>query len=208
MHINPDGTTLPPDGNEPERSAVPDDPSAATSPVKPDVGEKTQSYRDRSKSQGRAAPQEMPAFLGRYKILSLLGRGGFGTVYLGHDDQLDRKVAVKVPHGELDPDKVESFLREARRLAKLRHPGIVTVHDVGVDAGRCYIVSDFIRGQSLRDWMQSHRPTWQEAVRIVAAVADALAEAHKQSTVHRDVKPSNITLTEDLKPILLDFGLC
>ena len=103
--------------------------------------------------------------------------------------------------------QIEEFLREARRAAQLRHPGIVTVYDVGVANGQCYIVSDFLQGLTLRKWWAEHTHTWHAAARIVAEVADALAYAHAHSTIHRDIKPENIILIEDGRPVLLDFGL-
>src|SRR5262245_51168848 len=151
----------------------------------------------------------LPSSFGRYAVHSVLGRGGFGTVYLGHDRQLDRAVAIKVLRGDAGAaeEEIHRFLQEARRLARLNHPGIVTIHDVGVQQGQPYIVSEFIPGTSLRHWLSSNRPTWQQAVRIVAAVADALGHAHAQLTIHRDVKPANILLNDDQNPVLVDFGL-
>ena len=104
-------------------------------------------------------------------------------------------------------DGVDTFLMEARRLARLKHPGIVTVHDVGVQDGLCYIVSDLIEGTSLRDWLASNRPDPTLAAEIVAALADALDHAHAAGTVHRDVKPANIVMDRSGRPILIDFGL-
>src|SRR5262249_48655956 len=101
----------------------------------------------------------------------------------------------------------EPALQEARRLAQLRHPGIVAVHDVGVHEGQVYIVSDYLEGPDLGRWLRDHRPGWPEAARIAAAVADALAHAHARLIIHRDVKPGNILLTADRAPVLLDFGL-
>ena len=92
-------------------------------------------------------------------------------------------------------------------MAQFRHPGIVTVFDLGVQDGRCYIVSELIEGGSLDAWMTAAAPTWQEAARIVADIADALGHAHAAATVHRDVKPTNVILTRDRRPILVDFGL-
>jgi TOMM system kinase/cyclase fusion protein len=151
---------------------------------------------------------DMPEALGRYTLLKLLGRGGFGTVFLGYDSQLGRKVAIKVPHLRASSSETEKqFLKEARQLAQLKHPGIVTVFDVGLDGGRGYIVSDYLDGQTLHDWLKSHWPTWQESARIAAELAEALAHAHAHRTVHRDLKPGNIILTEGLRPVLVDFGL-
>ena len=163
-------------------------------PTKPETG------RD------AAAP---PSAFGRYQVRNALGAGGFGAVYLGHDTQLDRPVAIKVLRGgpEVPQAESERFLQEARRLAQLSHPGIVAVHDVGLDGGQVYLVSDFLDGPDLGRWLGDHRPAWPEAARIAAAVADALAHAHARLIVHRDVKPANIILTPDRGPVLVDFGL-
>jgi serine/threonine protein kinase/predicted ATPase len=142
-------------------------------------------------------------------VRNVLGQGGFGAVYLGHDSQLDRPVAIKVFRGgaEGPPAEADRLLQEARRLARLRHSGIVTVHDVGTQDGQVFIVSDYLDGQDLARWLKHNSPSWQHAVTIVAAVADALAHAHAQSTIHRDVKPANIILTSGGAPVLVDFGL-
>ena len=89
----------------------------------------------------------------------------------------------------------------------MSHPGIVAVHDVGLDRGQIYIVSDFLDGPHLGRWLADQRPAWPEAARIATAVADALAHAHSRLIVHRDIKPANIILTPDRGPILVDFGL-
>jgi predicted ATPase len=155
-----------------------------------------------------ADEQALPAKFGRYWVKGWLGKGGFGAVYLAHDPQLDRDVAIKAPRlGCLSSDTAEAFLREASQLARLRHPGIVTVYDVGVDAGRAYIVSDYLSGISLADWLAANVPTWQQAAQISADLADALAHAHAHRIVHRDLKPANVILTEKLRPVVVDFGL-
>jgi serine/threonine protein kinase len=150
-----------------------------------------------------------PAAFGRYQVRGTLGAGGFGVVYLGHDTQLDRPVAIKVLRAEASSAQTEDeqALQEARRLAQLRHPGIVAVHDVGVQDGQVYIVSDYLDGSDLGRWLRDHRPAWPEAARIAAAVADALAHAHARLIIHRDVKPANILLSAGHAPVLVDFGL-
>jgi class 3 adenylate cyclase/predicted ATPase len=150
-----------------------------------------------------------PAAFGRYQVREAIGAGGFGTVYRGHDTQLDRPVAIKVHRGSAHVPHAgaDRFLEEARRLARLSHTGIVTVHDVGLHEGQVYIVSEYLEGPDLAEWLKHNSPSWHEAARIAAAVADALAHAHARLTVHRDVKPSNIILTPDRGPVLVDFGL-
>jgi serine/threonine protein kinase/predicted ATPase len=152
---------------------------------------------------------KLPTSFGRYVVKETLGSGAFGTVYLGHDHELDRPVAIKVHRHdrELSSDSLQEFQQEARRLAKLKHPGIVAVHDFGAQGDQVYIVSDFVQGITLRDRLKKQPFNWQESVRIVAAMADALAHAHSQRTVHRDIKPANIIIGVDQKPVLVDFGL-
>jgi class 3 adenylate cyclase/predicted ATPase len=150
-----------------------------------------------------------PAAFGRYQVRRTLGAGGGGAVYLGDDTELGRPVAIKVLRGgagRAQADK-EPALREARRLAQLRHPGIVAVHDVGVHEGQVYVVSDYLDGPDVGRWLLHHRPSWPEAASVAAAVADALAHAHARLIVHRDVKPANILLTAEGAPVLVDFGL-
>jgi class 3 adenylate cyclase/tetratricopeptide (TPR) repeat protein len=158
---------------------------------------------------GPEATPAAPASFGRYQVRRALGAGGFGAVYLGHDSQLDRPVAIKVLRAGLGLPQAEAaqFLQEARRLARLRHPGIVAVHDVGVHEGRVYLVSDYLDGPDLGRWLRDNRLAWPEAARIAADVADALAHVHAQLVVHRDIKPANIILTTGRAPVLVDFGL-
>ena len=138
----------------------------------------------------------------------VIGSGGFGQVYLAHDTELDRPVAIKVLRSaNVSRPEVDQFLEEGRRVARLRHPGIVAVHDIGTHDGQLYIVSDYLSGPSLAEWLIANRPTWLDAARIVAAIADALAHAHSKRTVHRDVKPVNIIFTAEQHPVLVDFGL-
>ncbi len=156
-----------------------------------------------------ASPAIFPVAFGRYRVIRPLGSGGFGTVYLCEDAELSRQVAVKVSrHGSgALPAEVERFMEEARRLARLAHPGIVMVFDVGMHEGNIYVVSAYLDGSDLSRWLKGNRPTWLESARIVAALADALAHAHSRMIIHRDVKPSNIILSAERDPILVDFGL-
>ena len=147
--------------------------------------------------------------LGRFELIEAVGVGAFGTVYKARDPQLDRIVAIKVPRaGNLATDEDrDRFLREARSVAQLRHPGIVPVHEVGEHEGLPYLVSDFVRGVTLSDLLTARRPPPREAAGLIAEVADALQYAHERGVVHRDIKPSNIMLDDDGRPHLMDFGL-
>ena len=156
-----------------------------------------------------SGPGSIPRALGRYVIERSLGTGGYGQVFLAQDQELRRAVAVKVLNAgarATDTD-AERFHAEARRLAQLRHPGIVTVHDVGVQDGLIYVVSDYLEGPNLHQWVRSVRPEWRETVRVVTEIADALAYAHARATIHRDVKPENVIMAEGRSPVLIDFGL-
>ncbi len=153
---------------------------------------------------------EPPVRLGRYRITGTLGKGSFGVVYQGHDDDLRRRVAIKVPHRHriAQPADVEAYLAEARLLASLDHPHIVPVHDVGrTGDGLCFVVSKFIEGSDLKAKIQESHLSVAEAVELVATVAEALHYAHRRGLVHRDIKPGNILLDTPGKPYVADFGL-
>ncbi len=156
------------------------------------------------------ASSVLPRKIGRYRVVKVLGEGGFGRVYLARDDELGRPVAIKVPHAQRvsRPQDVETYLAEARTLACLDHPHVVPVHDVGrTNDGLCYVVSKFIEGVDLATKLKESRPSHTDAAALAAAVAEALHHAHRKGLVHRDVKPANILLDADGKPYLADFGL-
>jgi tetratricopeptide (TPR) repeat protein len=146
--------------------------------------------------------------LGRFELVERIGVGGFGSVWKARDKELDRTVAIKLPRqGGMTAAEQEKFLREARAAAQLRHPNIVSVHEVGRDGDSVYIVSDFVRGVTLGDWLTGQQPTSREAAQLCAKIADALHHAHEQGIVHRDLKPANIMIDGAGEPHLMDFGL-
>jgi WD40 repeat protein/tRNA A-37 threonylcarbamoyl transferase component Bud32 len=147
--------------------------------------------------------------VGKFVVIETVGHGGFGTVFKARDPELDRVVAIKMPRaGNLaGPQEVDRFFREARSVAQLRHPSIVSVHEVGLSDGVPYLVSDFVRGMTLADLLSARRPNFHEAAELVATVAEALHYTHERGIVHRDVKPSNIMIGEDGRPCVMDFGL-
>ena len=134
--------------------------------------------------------------------------GEFGTVWKARDTMLERTVALKIPRREhLDPVSVEKFMREARAAAQLRHPNIISTHEVGRQGNTFYIVTDYIRGVPLSVMMADHRLGIREAVLMVAELADALEHAHSAGVIHRDIKPSNVLIDDHGQPHLMDFGL-
>jgi len=165
--------------------------------------------RDHSAPPRRAGDQLQGQF-GRYRIEKLLGKGGMGTVYLAHDSQLDRLVALKVmrfaatdsEHGR------DRFFREARAAATLEHPNICQVYDVGTIDGIHYLTMAYIEGQSLTAFTKDGQRLAPRQVAILGRqLALALAEAHQHGIIHRDLKPSNVMLNRRQQPVLMDFGL-
>jgi WD40 repeat protein len=149
-----------------------------------------------------------PRILGQFELLEQVGVGGFGTVWKAKDTELDRLVAVKVPRrDQLDASDVELFLREARSAAQLKHPNIVSVHEVGRSQECVYIVSDYVDGVTLADWLTVHQPTPHESAGLCAHLAEALQHAHASGVIHRDLKPTNIMIDAGGEPHVMDFGL-
>ncbi|MEJ2189589.1 MAG: protein kinase, partial [Acidobacteriota bacterium] len=147
--------------------------------------------------------------LGHYRIFEKIGEGGMGEVYRAHDERLDRDVAIKVLLKEVSekPDRLERFEREAKAVAKLAHPNILDVYELGEHEGRPYMATELLEGVSLSHSIPDSGMPWRKAVEIGAAIADGLAAAHGKSIVHRDLKPENVFITADGRVKVLDFGL-
>ncbi len=148
--------------------------------------------------------------IGKYEVIAEIGTGGMGTIYRARDQVLDREVALKVlrTDGDLDPELKERFYREARACARLAHPNIITVHNLGEAGGEVFIAMELLSGNDLRKLLTENRSfTLAQKVDLMAQVCDGLAHAHGQQLVHRDIKPSNIFVCDDLRAKLLDFGI-
>ncbi|MEL6741788.1 MAG: serine/threonine-protein kinase, partial [Planctomycetota bacterium] len=154
-----------------------------------------------------AALFEPGQVIGRYVVLSVLGQGGMGVVLAAYDPELDRKVAVKL----VRPDMMRSgsrdrMIREARSMARLSHPSVISVYDAGEHQGAIYIAMEFVDGKTLSDLLPS-LDGWRGALEVLLPAARGLASAHAQELVHRDFKPDNVMLARDGRVHVMDFGL-
>jgi serine/threonine protein kinase len=147
--------------------------------------------------------------IAQYEIVSSIGSGGMGVVYRARDSRLGRDVAVKVmaPHIAVDPEMRRRFETEARAVAVLSHPSILSIYELAVVDGRPVAVMELLEGQNLRDRLRQGPIAWREAVELGAEIAEGLAAAHAKGVIHRDLKPENIFLTSDGHVKILDFGL-
>jgi serine/threonine protein kinase/tetratricopeptide (TPR) repeat protein len=147
--------------------------------------------------------------LGRYEIRSILGTGGMGEVYLAHDAQLDRTIALKLLRSDVasDTQRMRRFIQEAKAASSLNHPNILTIHEIGQSDSIHFIATELIDGETLRERMTKARLRLTETLDIAIQVAGALAAAHAAGIVHRDIKPENIMVRRDGYVKVLDFGL-
>ena len=181
-------------------------PSASTD--QEDATKYTTSNRSTAPQTGDPA-ETLPERIGRYQILRLLGKGGMGVVYLAHDTQFGRKVALKVPSNVAqNADALERFYREARSAGRLQHPHIVPIYEVGEVDGVHLMTMAYIEGRPLSAWVADYarRPP-REAAALVRTLALALQEAHGQGIIHRDLKPANVMIDKRGEPVVMDFGL-
>jgi formylglycine-generating enzyme required for sulfatase activity len=149
--------------------------------------------------------------LGRYLVLETLGTGAMGVVYAAYDPDLDRKIALKllrpVPGGGDLARRAQRLFREAKATAKLSHPNVVAVHDVGVFEGQVFIAMEFLGGGTLRRWLTAARRPWSQVVSLFLEIGRGLGAAHAAGLIHRDLKPENVLLGSDGRPRVVDFGL-
>ncbi len=155
------------------------------------------------------------AKLGRYVVIDKVGAGGMGVVYAAYDPELDRKVALKVlRRGAVaaagsgpDAKQRDRLMREAQAMAKLSHPNVITVHDVGTFEGQVFLAMEFIDGQTLGEWLKAKTRTWKQVLDVFVAAGRGLAAAHGVGLVHRDFKPDNVLMGHDGRVLVTDFGL-
>lgn len=168
---------------------------------------------DQDLSQTRSIQQQalLPQIgdsIAHFELKSLLGQGGFGSVFEAFDSRLERRVALKVPRmTQMSRWHAEAFIREAQAAAQLQDPNIVSVYEIGREGDQVYIVSELIDGSTLRDWVEIEKPDQFACARIIAKVARALHKAHGLGIIHRDMKPRNVIMDFEGEPHITDFGL-
>jgi hypothetical protein len=197
-------------GEKPPTEPVVEYPQAAGAPTVPYVSGASAGSGGDGFSCGDDTGDFEPARIGRYRVIGLVGQGGFGRVFFARDDELGRPVAIKVTHAHLleAPYQVEAFLSEARLAARLNHPSIVTVHDVGREEGvGPFMVMEHVAGQSLDSLLRAEELAPDRLARLLAGVADAIHHAHGAGLVHRDLKPGNILIDAEGEPHVTDFGM-
>jgi tetratricopeptide (TPR) repeat protein/tRNA A-37 threonylcarbamoyl transferase component Bud32 len=164
---------------------------------------------------GFAAPRERRTALrrgdalGRYVVLDVLGEGGMGIVYAAYDPELDRKLAIKLwhPAGARTEERRSRLLREAQAMARLNHPSVITVHDVGEVDGDVFVAMELVDGETLSAWVARERPGWRRVLEVFCEAGRGLAAAHAAGLIHRDFKPDNVMLGRDGRVRVMDFGL-
>jgi predicted Ser/Thr protein kinase len=171
---------------------------SATSP------EATMTSPNRS-SQPDVIDRESRVWIGRYKVVKKLGAGGMGAVYAAEDPELDRKVAIKLLHGTSETASAR-LVREAKALAKLRHPNVVTIYEVGRDTGDAFVAMELVDGTTLREWLHGEHSVAERLDAMIQA-GHGLAAAHAEGLIHRDFKPENAMVGADGRVQVLDFGL-
>ena len=182
-------------------------PSPALPPARPPSIAPLELERLRgSVRAGLFAEPAKPPRLGRYSLLRCIGHGGMGVVYAAHDEELDREVAIKLLRTEIARGDDQRLAQEARALARLSHPNVVAIYDVGVHDQQRFIAMELVAGLDLRRWLAAPRPL-REVLRVFAAAGHGLAAAHAVGLVHRDFKPDNVLVGDDGRPRVLDFGL-
>src|SRR5213594_3855658 len=149
------------------------------------------------------------ASLSHYRIVSRIGAGNMGEVYLAQDTRLDRKVALKILPAEVasNRDRMERFVREAKSAAALNHPNIAHIYEIGESEGVHFIAMEYVDGETLREKIHRDKAPLPKLLKYLTQVAGGLAKAHSAGIVHRDLKPDNIMITRDGYAKILDFGL-
>jgi tetratricopeptide (TPR) repeat protein/tRNA A-37 threonylcarbamoyl transferase component Bud32 len=178
-------------------------------PIRPDVLVGPEQRKQRQEIEAALFGSQEAVVYGRYRLLNRLGEGGMGVVYAAYDDHLERKVALKLirPSRLTSAEARERTLREARALARLSHPNVVHVYEVGELEGQLFVAMEFLAGPTLRTWHKGQVRAWRDSLRLLCQAGEGLAAAHAEGIVHRDFKPQNAMLGADGRVRVLDFGI-
>ena len=178
-------------------------------PIRPDVLVGPEQRKQRQEIEAALFGGQEAVAYGRYRLLDRLGEGGMGVVYAAYDEHLERKVALKLirPNRLTSAEARERTLREARALARLSHPNVVHVYEVGELEGQLFVAMEFLAGPTLRAWHKQQVRSWRDSLRLLCQAGEGLAAAHAEGIVHRDFKPQNTMLGADGRVRVLDFGL-
>jgi len=153
------------------------------------------------------APRDEPSYVGRFRILEVLGQGGMGIVHVGYDDRLDRRVAIKLLHGGASAAGTRRLLREAQAMAQVAHPNVVPIYEVIEVGDRVAVVMELVEGRTVSAWLRQEDRPWRAVVDIFCSAGRGLAAAHAAGLVHRDFKSDNVLVGDDGRVRVLDFGL-
>ncbi len=179
--------------------SVHDRSSASTSPLTKAVWKAADTALDHDRAGEK---------IGRFRLLDRIGQGGMGVVYSAFDSELDRRVAVKlIRSAQPNPAERARMLREARAMARLSHPNVVTVFEAGTMGDEVFVAMEYVKGPTLRAWARDSARAWREVLAVYVEAANGLAAAHAAGLVHRDFKPDNVLVGPDRRPRVLDFGL-
>ncbi len=180
----------------------------AAAPAPPEVLAGADNQRLKGLVKGRLfGESQAPVRIGRFLVMRPLGSGGMGVVYAAYDEELDRRIAVKLLRpGSSEHDQAR-LQREAQAMARLSHPNVATVHEVGAVDGQIYVAMEYVRGQTLQEWLAAAPRSWREVIEHFRAAGLGLAAAHAAGLVHRDFKPSNVLVGDDGRVRVVDFGL-
>ena len=156
-------------------------------------------------------PETLPAYIGRYKVVRRIGSGGMGVVYAAWDEALNRKVALKVLRTRVGRNKRDTgrkrLQREAQAMAKLSHPNVVAIYDVGMVEDQIFLAMEFVKGQTLTRWLQAERRSWRVVLGVFMQAGRGLSAAHRAGIIHRDFKPDNVLIDSENRVRVVDFGL-
>lgn len=183
-----------------------DDTLTRQTEAAPSIGE-TQELIEDPHTKSHPIIHHTPKQVGRYLIRGRLGEGGMGVVYEAFDPELERSVALKVLHPEVGSPSRARLMREAQAMAKLSHPNVVQIHDVGTSDNQVFIAMELVHGQTLRSWLKESERSWREILAMFIDAGRGLAAAHAAGLIHRDFKPENVLVGNDGRVRVADFGL-